>query len=87
MQPDGELMHHKFVIIDGKILITGSTNWTMSAFFGNYDNILVTDQLSLVMQFELEFEKLWEDFLATTFTDKTCRPMCDPARKREIIWD
>lgn len=56
------LMHHKFVIIDNDIVITGSTNWTMSAFFGNFDHILVTNQRSLVKPFVTEFNTLWNIF-------------------------
>lgn len=53
-------MHHKFAIVDNDILITGSTNWTMSAFFGNFDHIIVTNQHSLVKPFVDEFDRLWK---------------------------
>ncbi|KAG7209905.1 hypothetical protein KM043_011501 [Ampulex compressa] len=53
------LMHHKFAIVDDDFVITGSTNWTMNAFFGNFDNILVTNDSSLVVPFVNEFERLW----------------------------
>ncbi|XP_076625090.1 mitochondrial cardiolipin hydrolase zuc isoform X2 [Colletes latitarsis] len=59
MQDSDVLMHHKFVIVDRDIVITGSTNWTMSAFFGNFENVLVTNHNSLVEPFVQEFEKLW----------------------------
>lgn len=62
MQYSDNMMHHKFAIVDGDILISGSTNWTMSAFFGNFDNILITNQRSLVKPFVSEFQKLWEVF-------------------------
>jgi len=55
-------MHHKFAIIDNSILITGSTNWTMSAFFGNFENTLVTNESALVMPFVNQFERLWTIF-------------------------
>lgn len=55
-------MHHKFAIVDNDILITGSTNWTMSAFFGNFDHIIVTNQHSLVKPFIDEFNRLWKTF-------------------------
>ncbi|XP_076240295.1 mitochondrial cardiolipin hydrolase zuc isoform X2 [Calliopsis andreniformis] len=70
MQEGDELMHHKFVIVDGNILITGSTNWTMSAFFGNFDNILVTNEHSLVKPFMEEFEKLWKTFENSVLKEK-----------------
>lgn len=52
-------MHHKFIIIDNNILITGSTNWTMAAFFGNFENLLVTNESRLVKPFIIEFDKIW----------------------------
>lgn len=58
-------MHHKFVIIDNNIVITGSTNWTMTAFFGNFENLMVTNESELVKPFINEFEKIWTMFDAT----------------------
>lgn len=52
-------MHHKFVIIDNKILISGSINWTKSAFFGNFENMLVTNEPAIVKPFMYEFERIW----------------------------
>jgi len=54
------LMHNKFVIIDGRILMTGSLNWTKSAILLNYDNVLVTTQESLVSQYQTHFDHLWD---------------------------
>ncbi|KAL0102457.1 hypothetical protein PUN28_018016 [Cardiocondyla obscurior] len=59
------LMHHKFAIIDNKILISGSINWTKSAFFGNFENVLVTDEVAIVKPFIYEFEKMWTMFSKT----------------------
>ncbi|XP_011494433.1 PREDICTED: mitochondrial cardiolipin hydrolase [Ceratosolen solmsi marchali] len=56
------LMHHKFAVIDNEILITGSANWTLQAFFGNCENLIITNQCELVQAYSLEFEKLWFRF-------------------------
>lgn len=58
-------MHHKFIIIDNNILITGSTNWTMAAFFGNFENLMVTSESRLVKPFINEFEEIWAMVNAT----------------------
>jgi mitochondrial cardiolipin hydrolase len=52
-------MHHKFALIDGKSALTGSYNWTRSAAAYNEENLLVTDDLSVVRRYAQEFEKLW----------------------------
>ncbi|CAK9817636.1 Mitochondrial cardiolipin hydrolase [Anthophora quadrimaculata] len=58
----GVLMHHKFAVVDNDIVITGSVNWTMSGFFGNFEHLLVTNHCVLVQPFVNEFNKLWKIF-------------------------
>lgn len=52
-------MHHKFAVMDGQLLITGSLNWTLTAVQSNMENILVTEEPDLVQPFIKEFNKLW----------------------------
>lgn len=54
------LMHHKFVVIDKCVLMTGSLNWTMQAFCGNWDNIIVTTRPPVVKSFLQEFDRAWK---------------------------
>uniref|UniRef100_A0A0B7BNJ5 Mitochondrial cardiolipin hydrolase n=1 Tax=Arion vulgaris TaxID=1028688 RepID=A0A0B7BNJ5_9EUPU len=56
------LMHHKFVIIDEKVLINGSFNWTVQAITGNQENVIVTDDSAVTPLFVTEFQRLWEEF-------------------------
>lgn len=53
-------MHHKFAIFDGKIVLTGSYNWTRSAAVANEENILITDDPLTLKPFQKEFDRLWE---------------------------
>ncbi len=55
-------MHHKFALIDGNTLITGSYNWTRSAEAKNHENILVTDHPKPVADFTKEFDRIWNEF-------------------------
>ncbi|KAK0056514.1 mitochondrial cardiolipin hydrolase [Biomphalaria pfeifferi] len=56
------LMHHKFVIVDEKILINGSFNWTYQAITGNKENVIITDDISVTSLFKAEFQRLWDEF-------------------------
>lgn len=51
-------MHHKFCIIDNRIAITGSYNWTYYAETRNVENIVITDNEEIVGLFESEFLRL-----------------------------
>jgi len=55
-------MHHKFALIDDKILINGSFNWTRSATTSNEENIVVTRDEKLVASFKTQFDKLKRKF-------------------------
>ena len=58
------LMHNKFCLFDGKVLITGSYNWTYSAEMRNAENIIATDEGSVYIAFREQFLKLCEDLPA-----------------------
>lgn len=56
-------MHHKFALLDNHTLLTGSYNWTRSAALYNHENLLVTNQKSLVQDFSREFDRLWQELV------------------------
>ncbi len=53
------IMHHKFAIIDNRLLLTGSNNWTFSANNRNDENLMVIDDPEIIEIFQNQFEKLW----------------------------
>ena len=62
------LMHHKFLVIDGQTVLTGSTNLTLSGTHGdlgnpltrgNANHLLVIDNAELASLFTAEFSYLW----------------------------
>ena len=55
------IMHNKFAIIDNRILLTGSYNWTFSANHRNDENLMVIDDPEIIEIFQNQFEKLWFD--------------------------
>ena len=64
------LMHHKFVVIDGETVVTGSANFTISGIHGDLDNpasrgnanhLIALDSEELAESFRQEFELLWGD--------------------------
>ncbi len=55
-------MHHKFAVIDGQAVLTGSYNWTRSAARNNEENLVVHQDLGLAGEFMVEFERLWKEF-------------------------
>lgn len=55
------IMHHKFAIIDNRLLLTGSYNWTFSANNRNDENLVVIDDPEIIEIFQNQFEKLWFD--------------------------
>ena len=52
------IMHHKFCLIDNKITINGSYNYSYNASNNNVENIQVSDNNETYQQFLTEFERL-----------------------------
>ncbi len=54
-------MHHKFIILDGQSVLTGSYNWTLESEEENYDNLVLLREPELVEIYHQEFEALWRE--------------------------
>jgi len=52
-------MHHKVFIIDEKIVVLGSYNFSQSAETRNDENVLIIYNEAIAKQFMLEFERIW----------------------------
>ena len=59
--PPGDLLHHKFGIVDQKIVITGSHNWTDAANNGNDETVLVIHSPIVAAHYTREFDRLYTD--------------------------
>jgi len=55
------IMHNKFAIIDNRLLLAGSYNWTFSANNRNDENLMVIDDPEIIARYQNQFEKLWFD--------------------------
>jgi phosphatidylserine/phosphatidylglycerophosphate/cardiolipin synthase-like enzyme len=55
------IMHNKFIIVDGKMLETGSFNFTNGAAFKNNENQVYLATPSIIERYQMRFEKLWTE--------------------------
>ena len=60
--PDGNpyTMHHKVIIIDQAIVITGSYNFSANAANDNDENVLILHSAEIAGQYREEFERVYE---------------------------
>lgn len=71
------IMHHKFCLIDNRISINGSYNYSLNASTNNVENITVSDDLTTYSQMLSEFERLKyniDNRIAVNETAPTPRP-------------
>ncbi|MCS7014717.1 MAG: phospholipase D-like domain-containing protein [Gemmatales bacterium] len=59
-------MHHKLMILDGRVTIGGSFNWSMSADKDNDENVIILHSEALAKQFEREFCRVFEQARSQT---------------------
>jgi phosphatidylserine/phosphatidylglycerophosphate/cardiolipin synthase-like enzyme len=55
----GDKLHHKFAVLDGREVISGSFNWSPSASFQNDETLLLIRSPQLARHFEAEMDRLW----------------------------
>jgi phosphatidylserine/phosphatidylglycerophosphate/cardiolipin synthase-like enzyme len=55
----GDKLHHKYAVLDGSSVISGSFNWSPSAAFQNDETLLRLDSPLLAAHFSAETDRLW----------------------------
>ncbi len=55
-----DLMHHKYVVRDGRALWTGSMNWTLDSFTRQENAIATLESPGVAAAFTRNFEQLWQ---------------------------
>jgi phosphatidylserine/phosphatidylglycerophosphate/cardiolipin synthase-like enzyme len=58
-QGRGSKMHHKFVIVDQRKVLTGSYNWTLESEDENQENLMILEDSYSVGAYAHEFDALW----------------------------
>lgn len=66
------IMHDKFTIIDGKMIETGSFNYTNHAQQSNQENQVYLSNPKIVSRYQEHFEKMWKE--ARMPSDVASRP-------------
>ncbi|CAK63856.1 unnamed protein product (macronuclear) [Paramecium tetraurelia] len=63
------LMHSKFCVIDGKLTMVGSANWTYQAFSNNFEHISIISDTKTAKQFTESFKNIWDQAKQAKFID------------------
>jgi phosphatidylserine/phosphatidylglycerophosphate/cardiolipin synthase-like enzyme len=53
-------LHHKFAVFDGKVVLTGSYNWSNTAEHDSDENLVRLVDPAMAERFESEFDRIWE---------------------------
>lgn len=56
--PRGDVLHHKFAVVDNKTVIVGSQNWSDAANFINDETLIVIQDAQISEQFTQEYNRL-----------------------------
>jgi phosphatidylserine/phosphatidylglycerophosphate/cardiolipin synthase-like enzyme len=55
------MMNHRFAILDGDRVLTGSFDWSEASLKWNYENILIIHESEAVAAYQKEFDRLWRE--------------------------
>jgi phosphatidylserine/phosphatidylglycerophosphate/cardiolipin synthase-like enzyme len=55
------IMNHRFAILDGRKVITGSSDWSRFLESSSYENVLILTDSDVVASYQKEFDRLWRE--------------------------
>jgi phosphatidylserine/phosphatidylglycerophosphate/cardiolipin synthase-like enzyme len=53
--------HHKYCVLDDRIVLTGSYNWTVQGDLSNHENLVLLRDDGAARAFAENFDRTWED--------------------------
>lgn len=56
----GDLLHHKFAVIDRNMVVTGSHNWSNAANHKNDEDLVVIQNAKVAAHYQQEFDRLYK---------------------------
>jgi len=61
--PRGEeaRFHQKYAVLDARLVVTGSYNWTVQGDIANHENVVLLRHEPAARSFQENFEKTWQD--------------------------
>lgn len=79
-----DLMHNKFCVIDGRVVINGSYNWTNKAEIYNHENVIITtDDFQLADQFIAQFKLIRDNYIS--YQENIEFPIAKVIKRLEIL--
>ena len=54
------IMHNKYAIFDGQVLLTGSYNWSFSAENSNFENAIFVRDPAVISSYQANFVSIWK---------------------------
>lgn len=82
--PHGDLLHHKFGVIDQNTVVTGSHNWSNAANYTNDETLIAILNPIVAAHFQREFDRLFDDAILgpPAKVIKKAKTTCPPDAKR-----
>ena len=65
--------HHKVIVIDGRIVVTGSLNFSANADESNDENVVILNNPDIAAQYLQEFERRWAEAKQPDPADMKCK--------------
>ena len=66
-------LHHKVIVIDERIVITGSMNFSTNAEISNDENLIILDHPEIARAYLQEFERVWNQATEPQPGEITCQ--------------
>ncbi|MDX2253911.1 MAG: phospholipase D-like domain-containing protein [Pseudanabaenaceae cyanobacterium bins.39] len=79
----GDLLHHKFAILDRNLIITGSHNWTNAANHLNDEALVLIQNKTVAAHFQREYDRLYQDATLGPTAKLSQNAVCDNEKTDE----